>query len=152
MRVAIFLVIAVALIGTVGCTTGYHETTLLHCATVVGHDWLTLRFPKPLKATPNWEQEILVSVSSQHNISTQGKFGLRMPDGAIIWPECQIATENGEWLPLTGRGFWGEDLSIGDRALSGNSQSYVAVKIRSAEPITVSRIVWNSYDPREVKR
>lgn len=153
MQVATFLAVVVFLLGTLGCTSGYDDTVLINRATVVGTDWMTVRFPKPLKATPTWEQELLLSPASQYQESlTHEKFGLRMPDGAIVWPECQIESQSGTWLPLRDQGFYGRDLSFTDRALSGNGQSYIAVKCKSAEPISISRLVWSSYDPRVVKR
>lgn len=85
-------------------------------------------------------------------MSTQGTFGMRMPDGTVIWPDVQIENENGEWLPLNAKGFYGNKLFFSDRALLGNGKNYVAVKLRTPQPITISRLVWDSYDPREVKR
>ena len=152
MRIPITLVALIALVGTVGCTKGFHKTVLLDHSTPLGNDWLTVRFPKPLNAEPGEVQEILASIPTPHEKTVQGEFGLRMPDGAVIWPECQIESETGEWFPLTGRAFWGDDLVLNGRALSDSGRSYIAVKLKSAQPITVSRLVWDSYDPREVKR
>ena len=77
---------------------------------------------------------------------------MRMSDGRTIWPEVEIEDSRGQWLPLRGKGFLGNEAMFDDQALWGNGQQYVAVRLRSPAPITISRLVWESYDPREVKR
>lgn len=152
MRIGFFATLLIGIVCASGCTKHRAQTVIFNQPVTVAGDWVTVKLPQPLVATAQWEQELLATVSSRYEESTQGQFGMKMPDGSVIWPEVQVENDEGVWLPLTGRGFYGRDLSFTDRTFSGDGKRYVSVRLRSPKAITVAQLVWNSYDPREVKR
>lgn len=147
----LFSVLLLSVAVNTGCAKHYFQTVLLDRPVNVSSEWVTLRFPQAEKARADWIQDLLASVSSSYQLSTD-PFGMRMSDGRTIWPEVEIEDSRGQWLPLRGKGFLGNEAMFYDQALWGNGQQYVAVRLRSPAPITISRLVWESYDPREVKR
>lgn len=137
---------------TAGWREHQSQTVIVNHPVQISGEWLTLPFARPLVATAYWDQQLLASISSAHQHSVE-PFGLLMPDGAVVWPEVEVRESiSGQWLRLGSKGFYGEEASFSDQAFSGNGNTYVAVRLRSTRPITVSRLVWDSYDPKEVKR
>jgi hypothetical protein len=149
MRALLFLWPLVVLVNS-GCEEHQSTTVIVDRPVKISAEWVTLPFPHPLVATALWAQDVLVSVSSSHERNAQ-PLSLRMPDGTLVAPDVEVLTSDGLWLPLH-MGFYGEDASFSSTAFSGDGNTFVAVRLKSARPIMVSRVEWDSYDPREVKR
>jgi hypothetical protein len=147
-RVGLVLLVA---LGS-GCGKDYTETVIFDRTETISQQWLTVRFPRPILSEEQRVQELLATVSTPYEISTD-PLGMRMQNGTVLWPEVEIQMEDGYWLPLRSRGFWGRLATFStERGGFGDGKKYVSVRLRCTSPVAISRLVWNSYDPKEVKR
>lgn len=147
-RVALLIAVG-CLLAVVGCTKRTVEIVLIDSPIAISTEWITVRFPRPLKAGLGRIQELHAAVSAEQQGGT--KLALRTPEGGSFWPEVEVENSDGQWVGLKGRGFGenGDKAIFSDRALSGNGEKYVAVRLKSVSPITVSKLSWYDYDPQD---
>jgi hypothetical protein len=142
------LLVLLCFLGSNGCTNHAVEVVVLNHPEHVSTEWSTFSFPESFKAKPGRIQELYAAVSAEKQV---GELGLRAPDGNTFWPETEIESSDGQWLPLKSRGFGedGDKAIFFDSALSGNGKKYVAVRLKSVSPITISGLSWYDYDPQD---
>ena len=123
--------------------------------TLLAADGVEITPPKPLRAERVVQQVVLYVEKPVK--ATRDTFELILPDGSKVIPEVQLVDEHGNLYDLT------EPSEI----LNPNSPEalqrafgrwnlpkdklYRSVRIKSAKPVPVAKIVWRCYDPQDLK-
>jgi hypothetical protein len=121
---------------------------------VLSNDWLEITPAKPLRAD-RIVQQVVIYVEKPITEEAYG-WSLVLPDGSRVTPEVELVAEDGNIYELNvpssatypnsvealQRGF-------GFRGLP-KDKLYRKVRLRSAKPVNVLKIVWRCYDPRDI--
>jgi hypothetical protein len=121
---------------------------------VLSDEWLEIVPDKPLRPE-RIVQQIIIYVDKPVTMD-RDSWDLVLPDGSRVSPEVELVDEDGNIYELTvpsavenpnsneafQRGF-------GLRGLP-KDKVYRAVRIKSAKPVRVLKIVWRCYDPRDI--
>jgi hypothetical protein len=134
----------------------------------VGNEWVEIKPQPPLKASKR-TQDLNLYVADKHTAywnkddSTDDSDAMLSPDGSLIKPEVQLMDEYGTVYKLHSVSFFGTepggtglDGGMGfskdfDQYLDSNfpqDRAYTTIRIRSAKPIHISKIVWECRTPK----
>jgi len=122
--------------------------------TTLSNDWQEIVPQKPLRPE-RLVQQVVIYVEKPVT-KDRDSWELVMPDGSRVTPEVQLIDDHGNVYDLLvpsaatypnsteafQRGFGNRDLP--------RDRVYPRVRIRSAMPVPVLKIVWRCYDPRDI--
>lgn len=122
-------------------------------------DWIEIE-PKPALVIDRPVQEIVLELdkSIEVNVNT---FDLVLPDGSLASPKVELVDQAGTVYDLsipsaakTNQGkIWLRGYGMGIQASSSlpRTTAFSKVRVRSDSPVFCSKILWRTYDPRDLK-
>jgi hypothetical protein len=152
--------LAVLTLGVLGSIDLYRRLTNPYLAQeisgprVLSDEWLEIVPDKPLRPE-RIVQEIIIYVDKPVT-KDRDFWDLVLPDGSRVTPEVELVDEDGNIYKLTLPSAVENPNSIeafqrgfGLRGLP-KDKVYRTVRIKSAKPVKVLKIVWRCYDPRDI--
>lgn len=122
---------------------------------VISPDWVEIAPKNPLRAELVVQQ---VVIYVQRPIKeSRDSWELILPDGSKVIPEVQLIDEQGNVYDLTEPSGTQNPHSVEafQRGFSNRTlpkdKVYKSVRVRSAKPVSVLKVVWRCYDPRDIK-
>lgn len=134
-----------------GCEQHEKTADILSEHVTLGPDWRVRSLPERAKAESDWEQEVLITPCQRYEKVVEPEIRLKI-GASEFWPDVDMEEADGHWVAFSSRGYYGDDLSASRDARARGGARYVAIRLRSAEPLCVSHVVWHAYDPSVIKR
>jgi hypothetical protein len=109
----------------------------------------------PLLSFDRADQEILLTPAAPYSYETKppgSATGIRTRDGSIAVPEAELVSEAGIRYSLKDISFFGDDMVLSSRPDIPRSVKFTKLILRSSSPVEISKVTFNCYNFKDVKR
>jgi hypothetical protein len=130
-----------------GCREPYVIVPIVSQATL-STNWSEFR-PEHALRWSEPEEELSFHIDTSHRIGEH--LEIIGPKGERFVPEVELVAADGKTFIPDYHGFLGGDIFFAFRVKPSALTSIAAIRIRSSIPVTVSKMIWRGYDPKEVK-
>jgi hypothetical protein len=131
-----------------GCRQRLDRTVISDVPVTVGPVWIDIPLHSLIQA--KWrEQSIELTLSTSYEMNTQ-PWGLKVNHGPIFAPQVELITDSGTNYVFESFAFANSDLRFDTNRVPQGTR-FVNLRVRSPQPIVLSRIVWITYMPEDTK-
>jgi hypothetical protein len=117
----------------------------------IGPEWVQIALPPSVKA--EWQYQTVRLILTTKFALNINPSGIRLEDGSVTLPEADLIADSGAKHTFACGGYERSD-GVGVECFSADvprGTHFVQLRLRSSQPIILSKIIWISYMPQDTK-
>jgi hypothetical protein len=151
VRTMLAVVLFAALCSLSSCRHRIREIVIGSDPMKIGPEWVQI--PLPPSVSAKWQyQTIRLTLITKFALNINPS-GIRLEDGSVTLPEADLIADSGAKHTLACGGYersHGEGVDCFSADISRGTH-FVQLRMRSSQPIILSKIIWISYMPQDTK-